>query len=184
MKKENLENIPPHYQAYVDLADDLTIKAALDKNLASFQNLNFAILEELGDRTYAPEKWTTKEIIQHIIDWERIFSYRALVYARKDANRPVSHDENVLAPNSKANHKTWEELKNDFLFVRSSTISLFQSFDEEDLMQPAFSGDSEFSVLAFGFIIVGHQIHHFNIIQERYLPLLGREVELVKGMRC
>lgn len=183
MKKENLENIPPHYQAYVDLADDLTIKAALDKHLASFQNLNFAILEELGDRTYAPEKWTTKEIIQHIIDWERIFSYRALVYARQEPTRPVAHDENWMTPHSKANTRSFQDLIDDFLFVRSSTISLFKTFDEEDLLQLAYSGDNEFSVLGFGFSMVGHQIHHFNVIQERYLPLLGRDVKLVKGMK-
>jgi hypothetical protein len=184
MKKAELQNIPEYYQHYVGLVENLTIKAALDKHLTQFQNLDFDVLKELGDRTYAPGKWTTKEIIQHVIDWERIFSYRALVYARRDVNIPVSHDENVMTPNSKANLKSWEELKDDFLFARSSTISLFQSFDPEDLSRKAYSLNNEISVLMIGFIMVGHQIHHFNIIQERYLPLLGREVELVRGMRC
>lgn len=184
MKKSTLINIPEYYQYYINLVEDLTIKSALDKHLTQFQKLNFEVLKELGDRTYAPGKWTTKEIIQHVIDWERIFSYRALVYARMDENIPVSHDENLMTPNSKAHSKSWEDLKDDFLYARSSTISLFQSFDREDLGRKAYSLNNEISVLMIGFIMVGHQIHHFNIIQERYLPLLGREVELVKGMSC
>lgn len=184
MKKSDLQNIPSYYQSYINLVDDLTIKAALDKHLASFQNLNWEALYELGDRTYANGKWTVKEILQHIIDWERIFSYRALIYVRMDENRPMPHDENILAANSKANSKTWEEVKDDFLFARSSTISLFQSFDQEDLLKKAYSYENEISVAMIGYVLVGHQMHHFNIIQERYLPLLGREVELVKGMRC
>jgi hypothetical protein len=184
MRKSAIKQIPPHYVPYISIVDDLPIKAALDKHLGSFQNLDIAVLEELGDRVYAPGKWTTKEILQHIIDWERIFSYRALVYARQEPTRPVAHDENWMTPHSKANTRSFQDLIDDFLFVRSSTISLFKTFDEEDLLQVAYSGDNEFSVLGFGFSMVGHELHHFKVIQERYLPLLGRDVKLVKGMKC
>lgn len=184
MRRSDLKEKPVHYWDYIQLVEDLPLKAALDKHLASVQNLNLPALKELVDRTYAPEKWTVKEILQHIIDWERIFSYRSMIYVREDENRTPGHDQNILAANSKANHRTLENIIDDFIIVRSSTISLFQTYDREDLMKPYHYYENQMSVLALGYSIVGHQMHHFNIIQERYLPLLGREVELVKGMRC
>lgn len=184
MRKSEIHLELGYYTDYLKLIEDLPILEALEKYTEEIRNLNKEALNALDEKVYAPGKWTVKEILQHLIDWERIFSYRALVYARQESNRPVAHDENWMTPHSKANSRTFQDLIDDFLFVRSSTISLFKTFDEEDLMQIAYSGDHEFSVLGFGFSMVGHQIHHFHVIQERYLPLLGREVELVKGMRC
>lgn len=184
MRRSDLKEKPFHYWDYIQLVEDLPLKAAMDKHLASVQNLNLPALKELSDRTYAPEKWTVKEILQHIVDWERIFSYRSMIYVREDENRTPGHDQNILAANSKANHRTLENIIDDFIIVRSSTISLFQTYDREDLMKPYHYYENQMSVLALGYSIVGHQMHHFNIIQERYLPLLGEDVKLVLGSSC
>ena len=175
MKKSDIKEQPVHYHTYIEKVQDLPLKAALDKHLAEFQEWNWEELKTIGDKVYEPGKWTIREIIQHIIDWERIFSYRALIYARQEENRPPGHDQDILAYNSKANQKTWENLKDDFIITRSATISLFQSFDKEDLMKPYFYGENhqnQMSIFALGYSIVGHQIHHFNVIKERYLSLL------------
>ncbi len=187
MRRSDLKEKPVHYWDYINLVEDLPLKAAMDKHLASIQNLNLTALKELGDQTYAPGKWTVREIIQHIIDWERIFAYRALIYARLEENRPPGHDQNVMAANSKANSRTLEFLQDDFIFTRSSTTSLFQSFDKEDFEKAYFYGENHqnrMSILALGYSIIGHQVHHLNIIQERYLPILGNDVKLILGSSC
>ncbi len=187
MKKSDLKEQPVHYWDYINLVEDLPLKAAFDKHLANVQNLNLTVLKELGNQTYAPGKWTVKEILQHIIDWERVFSYRSLMYVRMEENRPPGHDQDVMAANSKANSRNLESIIDDFIIVRSATTSLFQSYDKEDLMKPYFYGDghqNQMSIFALGYSIIGHQIHHFNVIQERYLPLLGEEVKLILGSSC
>lgn len=179
MKKSAIQPMPELYGRYIDLVEDLTLNVALDKHFANIQNLNKEVLEELGSLTYAPEKWTVKEVLQHLIDWERVFVYRAVVFARKEGTTPSGHDENIMATNSKANSKSVNEIVEDFLVVRHCTGSLFRGFDDNDLMTIGQNWNMEMSVLSVGFTIVGHQIHHFNMIQEKYLPLLGREVNLI-----
>ncbi len=187
MKKSDLQEQPVHYWDYIKLVDNLPLKAAFDKHLTNVQNLNISALNELGDQVYAPGKWTVKEILQHIIDWERIFTYRSLVYVRMEPNFPPGHDQDLMTPNSKANQKTLESIIDDFIVVRSATISLFQSYDKEDLMKTYHYGENhqnQMSIFALGFSIIGHQIHHFNVIQERYFPILGGEIPLVNGFKC
>lgn len=180
MKKSTIQTLPQLYDRYINLVEDLTLNVALDKHFANIQNLNVKALEELGSLTYAPDKWTVKEVLQHLIDWERVFAYRAVIFARKEGTIPSGHDENIMAANSKANSKTLEQIIEDFLIVRSGTSSLFRGYDNEDLMTIGQNWNMEISVLAVGFTIVGHQIHHFNMLQEKYLPLLGKEVNLIQ----
>jgi|SRR5690606_2865378 len=179
MKKSDLNEQPVHYWDYIKLVEDLPLKAAFDKHLANIQNLDKEALKELGDRTYQPGKWTVREILQHIIDWERIFSYRSLIYVRQEPNLPPGHDQDIMAPNSKANARSLDSIIDDFIMVRSATTSLFQTYDHEDLMKPYRYGENhmdQMSVLALGYSIVGHQIHHINIIKERYLSLLNNTI--------
>lgn len=180
MKKSTIQTLPQLYDRYINLVEDLTLNVALDKHFANIQNLNVKALEELGSLTYAPDKWTVKEVLQHLIDWERVFAYRAVIFARKEGTIPSGHDENIMAANSKANSKTLDQIIEDFLIVRSGTSSLFRGYDDEDLMTIGQNWNMEISVLAVGFTIVGHQIHHFNMLQEKYLPLLGKEVNLIQ----
>lgn len=119
---------------------------------------------------YADGKWTIKEIWQHVIDTERILSYRALCYSRKETKALPGFDENAFANNSKANSRNWNDILDEYTHIRSATISLYKSFDDEMLAQIGFAGVStRISTKAVGFLILGHEIHHARTINEKYL---------------
>jgi hypothetical protein len=108
-------------------------------------------------------------MLQHIIDAERIFCYRALCFARKDTTPLPGFDENTYAANSKSENRKWKSLVNEFMVVRWSTENLFSSFDAEQLESGGTSGGKSNYVMAIGFIIAGHANHHMKVIEERYL---------------
>lgn len=119
--------------------------------------------------SYADKKWTILELLQHLTDSERVFAYRALRFSREDKTPLPGFEENDYVQNARANSRTFESLLNEFQTVRDASISLFSSFNDEDMMKMGIASDSDMSVRAIGFIISGHSIHHMKIIQERYL---------------
>lgn len=121
------------------------------------------------DYRYAEGKWTIKDILLHLIDAERIFAYRALRFARKDKTPLASFDENVYVDVAHANQRSIQDLLTELAVVRQSTLSLFKSFSEEDLMQIGIASGHPMSVRALGFVIIGHQNHHQRVFEERYL---------------
>ncbi|CAM3931200.1 DinB family protein [Flavobacterium cucumis] len=118
---------------------------------------------------YAPNKWTIKDIILHLIDAERIFAYRALRIARNDATPLPGFDENDYVINAKANERDFESLLHEYSAVRNATISLFEHFTELELKKLGNASHSSVSVRGIGYCILGHELHHKNIIVERYL---------------
>lgn len=124
--------------------------------------------EELNYR-YAPDKWSIKQMWQHIIDVERILSYRALRYARKDETVLTGFDEKKYAELSNADNREFDSILHEYEIVRYASIALFRSFTEEMFMARGTTGKSNMSVRALGYLILGHEIHHVNIIKERYL---------------
>lgn len=139
----------------------------------SFQSISLFLKNIPEDKLlfrYADGKWTIKEIWQHVMDTERILAYRALCYSRKETKALPGFDENIYALNSKANSRNWEEILEEYSRIRSATISLFKSFDEEMLSQIGFAGTTtRISTKAVGFLLLGHEIHHARTIRERYL---------------
>ena len=129
-------------------------------------------LIKLGDRAYAPEKWSVKDIIQHLIDAERIFTYRALRFARNDSTALPGFEENEYAPAAQGNKRSIDDLLSEFRALRGSTLDLFESFDKEMLEKVGKASGVDISVLAIGFAIVGHTRHHVNVIREKYFPLI------------
>ena len=128
-----------------------------------------SISEEFSRKRYAEGKWTIKEVLQHIIDAERVFSYRAMCFARKEQHILPSFDENGYAFNSNANNRDWNELIEEFVATRKSTEYLFNSFTDEALNTIGKASDYTITVAAVGFVTVGHVNHHIRIIQERYI---------------
>lgn len=170
MRNLQPNEIPEYYISYVNEVQSLDIVDALEENLIGF--LNFIKTEVPSDKfeyRYLPEKWTIKEIIQHIIDAERIFAYRALRFARFDAAPLHSFEEDDYVKVSESNVRSVDDLLEEFLLVRKSTIKLFESLNEEMLMNKGVASGKEISVRAIGFVISGHCIHHQNVIKERYL---------------
>jgi hypothetical protein len=164
--------MPEFFDRYINLAEDEEIIQSLENNLSVLKYLNVQQLTALGDRVYLPGKWTIKDIIQHLIDNERIQSYRALRIARNDKTILPGYDENLLAQHTNTKHQKLPDLLEEFKLVRQSSIVLFKNFTDEMLLRKGICSGIEISALALGFQLSGHQIHHLRVIQERYLPLL------------
>lgn len=172
MKKSDIKLMPEYFDRYINLVSDVEILQAFDDSLRQLHQLDKVKLENLEGKTYAPDKWTANEILQHVTDWERILSFRALLFARREGSIPQPIDENLLGANTKAGNRTIESLIEELKIVRASTRAMFESFDEETLQNTGKNWNSEISVLAMGFTTIGHQIHHLKIIEEKYFPLI------------
>ena len=157
-----------YFVKYTALVKETNIVEAFEVQKTAIENFYKNISEEKSNYAYAENKWTLKEMLQHIIDTERVFAYRALAIARKDTATLPSFDENEYAANAKANKRTWASLMNEMNVMRESTILLFENFTEEMLRCvgkfSSLSGTPEL----LGFIIVGHVYHHIKIAEERY----------------
>ena len=127
------------------------------------------VSEEQLNYRYAPGKWTIKEIIGHVIDCERVFTYRALQFARNDNTPLASFEENDWAAASNAGERSIDDLMNEFDAMRESTLFLFKSFSENMINRKGITGKVEISVKGIGYSIAGHELHHTEIIKERYL---------------
>lgn len=175
MKKSDINPMPPYFDRYINTINDVELPQAFADSIRQLELLDKSLLTNLGGKKYAPDKWTIKEIFRHIIDWERILSYRALLFARKEGSIPQGIDGDLLAANMNAEGRTIEELIDELKIVRASTKAMFESFDNEILLNTGVNWKYEISVLAMGFTIVGHQFHHLKIIEEKYYPLLGND---------
>ena len=173
MKLSDINPMPEYYDRYIKLVADVELSEALDDSIRQLDEADRSLLARLDGRTYAPGKWTAKDIIQHLADVERIMAYRTLMFARGDGTTPAGFDQDLLVANARANAKTVDELIEDLKTVRAATKSLFGSFDDETLLNTGTNWKYEISVLAMGFTLVGHQIHHLKIIEDKYHPLIG-----------
>lgn len=157
------------YQNYINKAPDENVVKAIEKNARNFRKLLKKIPKKKLDYAYAEGKWTIRELLQHIIDAERVFSYRATSIARKDPTPLPSFDENLWGANSNAGSRSWKEMIDEFTSLREANEIFFSSLAEEQLRSIGTASNKEVNVLALGFIIAGHVEHHIDIIKERYL---------------
>ena len=127
-----------------------------------------AIPSEKVNYAYGPDKWTIKQMFQHVIDTERIFAYRALAISRKEPAGLLGFDENEYAKNATATHRNWKDMLTEWRVIRQSTNLLFASFTEEQMKSMGTASGLPISVNALGFIIFGHALHHLHILKERY----------------
>lgn len=173
MRKSNLPFVPDFYDTYIQkVGDTLDLENALEQFGGEYFTADKKILLALGDQAYAPGKWTVKKVLQHMIDTERIFAYRALRFARNDQTELPGMDQDLFAANTLANKRGVEDLLHEFAVVRESTILLFASFDDKMLLREGICSEKRTTVLALGFTIVGHGLHHKHILKERYYPML------------
>ncbi len=174
MTKSDIPVMPKFFDRYINLADnDWLLLDALTQNESFESFIPLQTLEALGDLRYAPGKWTAKDMLQHIIDTERIMSYRAMRLSRNDKTPLPGFDEESFGEFANAAHRTLTDLYAEYAIVRKSSIALFTSFDNEMLLRSGTCSDQQISVIALGFVLVGHATHHANILKERYLPLLS-----------
>ena len=172
MKRSDIHPLPEFFDRYIHLVQDIELTEALEEKL-NYRAEEVAVFKNLKDLSYAKDKWTVKDILQHVIDTERIQAYRALRFARKDKNLLPGFDEVLYGATAHATNRTVDDLLLEHQAVRQSTIALFKSFSQENLLETGICFNISISVLALGFVIAGHQIHHLKIIRERYLPLIA-----------
>lgn len=160
---------PGYFQVYIDQVKEKDLATAFTNQSQVIKEFLPSISEGQSLHAYAPGKWTLRELLQHMIDTERILTYRALCFARKEAASLPGFEENDYAAASNGNNRSWESLTAEFVAVRKSTLFLFDSFTDEMLAGTGTANNNAFSVQGLGFIIVGHFNHHKRIIEERYL---------------
>jgi DinB superfamily len=160
---------PVFYESYIKLVSEEDLSETMRSSLAEMLDFLDSISPEKADYRYAEGKWSVKELLQHMIDTERIFSYRALCIARGEHQSLPGFDEKVYAQNADVGGRSLKELKEELLTVRESVYMMFRGFTDEMISRVGTSNNKQVSVNAIGYMIVGHVRHHFNILKERYL---------------
>jgi len=171
MTKEDLNanEYNPYYGTYIGKTEGLKLKDGI--KISGDRTISFlkSIPNDKLEYRYDEDKWTIKEVIQHLMDAERVFSYRALRIAREDQTPLPGFEQNNYVQPSQANERSLDNLINEYKAIRASTIALFDSFSDKMLMAKGMASNSPVSVRAIGFIIMGHEIHHCKVIKESYL---------------
>jgi hypothetical protein len=144
------------------------LQKALKKSLKEVKSFVKNLTEEQGNFAYAKKKWTVKELLVHIMDTERIFCERALRFARNDKKELPGFDHDVFVINSAANQRTLKDILKEYKTIRKSTLALFSSFTPEMLEKGGSANGNKLTVLSIGYIISGHELHHLNILKEKY----------------
>ncbi|PHR71201.1 MAG: hypothetical protein COA67_07135 [Lutibacter sp.] len=166
----NSSEFNEYYNRYIDkLSTNLSLIEGYKTGKNTVLNFFKSIPNDKLEYRYASGKWTVKEVLQHLIDTERIFMYRCFRIARRDTTSLVGYDQDIYIEPSKANNKSIEELLNEFEINRNNSIAIINSLSDDDLKFVGVSSESPLSARAAAFIILGHDIWHMEVIKERYL---------------
>lgn len=161
-----------YIQSYLDLVPSGNwieeMKTVSDATLEIYESLS----EEQGNYAYAEGKWSLKTLLQHLIDTEKVFAYRALRFSRKDQSVVSGFDEEAWADHSYADSRTLKSLIKEFKLTRKQSFIFFKTLPEDALQLSGTVNGNSINVETIGKLTVGHNIHHLNIIKERYLPNL------------
>lgn len=161
----------PYFEQYIQLVtkEGKSILQNMQDSQIEFENILRNLPKDKHEFAYEEGKWTMKQLIQHIIDTERIFCYRALCFARNDTTSLPGFDQDIFVDNGNANQLNYTDLLDEMETLRKSTIQLYKSFSDEALLRIGVASGNKMSVRALGYLFSGHQIHHLNIVKERYL---------------
>jgi uncharacterized damage-inducible protein DinB len=159
----------PYYDTYIGKVPQGAVVSLMESELAAMLELLRAVPSDRETYAYAPGKWSIREVVGHVIDVERLFAYRALTFARGDAGPLPGMEQNDWAAASNAAERPLPDLLDEFEQLRRSHVAMFGGFDEEIGRRRGVASGNEFSVRALAHILVGHEIHHRGVLQERYL---------------
>jgi hypothetical protein len=134
---------------------------------------SLALLRSINDQKalhrYAPGKWSIKDVLGHLTDAERVFSYRALRFARNDSRPLLGFDQDPYVAAAGSDARAWSDMIAEFEHVRRASILFFRGLSPEAAMRAGVASDASVTVRALGYIIAGHELHHMGILRERYL---------------
>ena len=164
-------DFPPYFGRYINRVSGMPLLEALDTTKTELLEIFEDIDEEKSNYAYEEGKWTIKEMLSHMIDTERVMSYRALRLARNDKTPLPGFEQDDFVDHANANARTLEELLNEYEVVRNATKVLFETFDNEVLQRKGTVSDGPMIVAALGYIIAGHERHHVGVLKERYLQV-------------
>jgi hypothetical protein len=167
--KIDVNTIPSFYQGYVRLVQRMDLIEALEYSRNEMNSLLNNIPHDKENFAYAVGKWTVKELLCHVIDAERIFVYRALCFSRNDKTNLPGFDENAYVPESNASSRDIRSIKEELSNLRASTLDFFKNCSPEMHLRKGTANNTEISVLVLGYIVAGHELHHLNVLKERYL---------------
>lgn len=172
MKVAGLPYQPEYFSRYYFLLDDVPLLDVIQKSIDELKDLPLDKYRALGNQVYAPGKWTVKDIIQHISDTTRTFTYRALAFARGDKQVMPAFPEDTFAANAEANDRSFESLLEELAIVNQSFKAMFASFTPKMLLRGGIGFKGPYTVASIGFTLPGHQRWHFGVIKDKYIPLL------------
>jgi len=163
------QHYPVYYHSYIERVPEGNLIELFDFSLSESLKTLVMIPESKGDYQYESGKWSIKDLLQHLIDTERIFNFRALAFSRGEKHEIAGYDHNTYVENAKADQRTVKSLLEELRRLRASTIDLFKSFDEEQLKREGKANGQTLSVEQIGNVIIGHEMHHLAILEARYL---------------
>jgi len=159
----------PYYFLYIDQAPGDNPAALIESQLDDCLRFFAGISEERSLYRYAPDKWSIRQVLNHVTDTERAFAFRTLWFARGFDSPLPSYDQEVAALGAEADRIPWADHIEEFRRVRLATISLFGNMPAEAWMRTGIASDNRFTVRAMAFITAGHLAHHLAVLKERYL---------------
>jgi hypothetical protein len=170
VNKPSQDEYPAYYHTYIKLVDEDNGIEALEKGLIEMKELISSIPAEKEMYRYAPGKWTVKEVLGHMVDTERVMSYRAMSFARAEKSKLPAFEEDDYVKEANFSGRSLASIVEEFEHLRHSNISLFKSFDAKILKRKGIANEKEISVRALMYILTGHQRHHTQVLRTRYLP--------------
>ena len=167
--KPALTEHAPEFSNYVALVGEGDIIQTLERQIENSLSLLRTIPSDKANLRYAPEKWSVRELLGHLIDSERIFSYRALRFARNDQTPLPGYEQNDYVRNADFDNRDLGEMAEEFATVRRATVQLFRPLNETEWMRRGKANENDVSVRALAYIIAGHELHHMEVLRTRYL---------------
>jgi hypothetical protein len=168
-QRPGADEYAPYYERYIARVRDGEILEILTEQSDAIRGLFARVPDERGHFAYAPGKWTLNESLQHVVDTERVFTYRALRIGRGDATPLPGFEQNDWVPMSGATNRRLSEIVDEFTAVRASTIALFSGLPGDAWDRRGTASGFVVSVRALAFKCAGHALHHEGIFREKYL---------------
>src|SRR5919109_3381983 len=163
----------PYYFTYIDKVPDGDIRTTLDRQTIETSAALHSISEEQSLHRYAPDKWSLRELLNHMNDTERLFVARAFWFARGFDTPLPSFDQHVAVRTANANDRPWASHVEEFRAVRAATLTFFKNLPVDAWLRRGVASDNTFTVRALAYLVAGHVVHHMAIVRDKYLTSLG-----------
>ncbi|WP_184550145.1 DinB family protein [Mucilaginibacter sp. FT3.2] len=167
ISKPNADEYSPFAAGYVGLVPDENVIEKLEQLMTSSYQLFSNLTDEQAAYAYAPGKWTVKQALGHMIDTERTFAYRAMVFSRNYIELP-GFDQDIYVENNDLTNVSIKDLAEEFKATRLSNLYMIKTLSGEQLLRDGIASKARFTVRAFIYMLAGHELHHLNIFRERY----------------